>query len=671
MKKAENILVTFLLLLVLAGVTKAQSFVHPGILHSKEDFERIKKAVANKSEPIFAGYKVFTQNPASQYSYKMQGPLETVGRNPTVGQGVYDSDANAAHQNAVMWAISGDKSYADKAIEIVNAWSATLKSVTGRDAVLMAGLGPFKMVNAAEILRHTNAGWNESDARQAEKHFKEVIYPVLRDFAPFANGNWDAAAIKTVMAIAVFCNDRQMFERALCYYVTGHGNGSLTHYVINENGQIQESGRDQPHSQLGIGMLAESCEIAWKQGLDLYSLNDNLLLKGFEYTAKYNLNNDNMPFQEWLDRTGKYHHTKISDKGRGELRALFEQVYNHYVIRQGLGAPYTQQAAEKLRPEGPGRPGADHPGYGTFYFTRSKSTENITFVPCAPSALIAGSGQNGISLTWVSSIGATAYTIKRAEKKGGPYQSIGKNVKQRNFIDKNVKPGSLYYYTVTATNAKGESGNAYEAAITAGLPLSWKQQTIGSISSKGHTVFNGKTFVMEGVGIGIDSTSDETHFTYQLLQGDGEITVRFVPQPSSQFSRMGLMIRGGLRNNSQHVSLFIYPGKTGQIEAPNWHVRLVTRESGGRQSQVQYTGPGLTEPAVTFGRLTGAFWLRLNRKGNSFFGFTSYDGKKWTEAGEISLSLSKNALIGFSASSGMPNSTTIFFDNVAVSKNKK
>ncbi|HEU4901410.1 MAG TPA: hypothetical protein VFT06_01430, partial [Flavisolibacter sp.] len=115
-----NSLGCLLLLLNVIGV-HAQSFVHPGILHSREDLERMKKAVANKEGPTYAGYQVFIQNPASQYTYKMQGPMVAVGRNPTVGQAAYDNDANAAHQNAVMWAITGDKRYAEKAIEIVNA----------------------------------------------------------------------------------------------------------------------------------------------------------------------------------------------------------------------------------------------------------------------------------------------------------------------------------------------------------------------------------------------------------------------------------------------------------------------------------------------------------------------------------------------------------------------
>ena len=39
-------------------------------------------------------------------------------------------------------------------------------------------LCPFKMINAEEILRYTNAGWKETDIKQIEKYFKPVTYPV-------------------------------------------------------------------------------------------------------------------------------------------------------------------------------------------------------------------------------------------------------------------------------------------------------------------------------------------------------------------------------------------------------------------------------------------------------------------------------------------------------------
>ena len=630
----------------------------------------MKKAVANKQEPIFSGYKVFIQNPASQSDYKMQGPLAMVGRNPSVGQSTYDNDANAAHQNAIRWYITGDTAYARKAIEIINAWSSTLKSITGRDAVLMAGLGPFKMVNAAEIMRYTYKGWSDTDIKQTEKHFKKVIYPVLKDFAPFANGNWDAAAIKTAMAIGVFCNDRAIFESALCYYVNGQGDGRLTNYVINASGQIQESGRDQQHTQLGIGLLSESCEIAWHQGLNLYGYANNRLLKGFEYVAKFNLGNE-VPFTETLDRTGKYHHMIISQQGRNSLRAVYEQIYNHYVNRMGLPAPFTKQAAEKLRPEGPGMPGADHPGYGTLYYTKPDQSlkEVPNKAPAPPEAIIAKGSSKGNELNWVESVDAKGYNVKRAIRSGGPYEVIARNVVTANYTDKQIKTGTLYYYIVTAYNAKGESCHAPETAIAAGLLSPWKNKDIGNANNAGSVNFDGSSFRIEGGGMGVDSTNDEFQFVYRPLNGDGVITARVAPQPGSQFSNMGLMMRESLTDNSPFVSILIYPGKTGQIEAPSWHARLVVRKNTGAESEVSHYGDPLTAPAVTWGRLTGYVWLRLQRKGNTFTGFTSYDNMHWTNTGTITLSLKENLLVGLPVASGIKNVSTILkIDNVSLNK---
>lgn len=63
--------------------------------------------------------------------------------------------------------------------------------------------------------------------------------------------------------------------------------------TINPFGQNSESGRDQGHSQLGLGNIAELCQTASSQGDDSYwgLLNDRVLT-GYEYTAKYNLGYD-------------------------------------------------------------------------------------------------------------------------------------------------------------------------------------------------------------------------------------------------------------------------------------------------------------------------------------------------------------------------------------------
>jgi hypothetical protein len=169
------------------------------------------------------------------------------------------------------------------------------------------------------------------------------------------------------MAAAIFLDDRGMYNKAKDFYYHGNDNGSIQNYISGLTGQIQESGRDQGHSQLGIGALATICEEAYVQGDDLYSALDNRLKLGFEYVARYNLGDDNVPFVTWKDITGKYSSwNTISTQGRGKFIPIYEMVYHHYVVRKGLTMPFTKQVIDAIRPEGFDR---DQPAFGTFLFS--------------------------------------------------------------------------------------------------------------------------------------------------------------------------------------------------------------------------------------------------------------------------------------------------------------
>ena len=102
------------------------------------------------------------------------------------------------------------------------------------------------------------------------------------------------------LSFGIWTDDRAIYDQAVNYYKNGEGNGTVMHYIQNDEGQVQESGRDQGHTQGGIAALAEAAQIGWNQraaapnGGDMYSYPDNSyrLLKGIEYTAKYNLGYD-------------------------------------------------------------------------------------------------------------------------------------------------------------------------------------------------------------------------------------------------------------------------------------------------------------------------------------------------------------------------------------------
>ena len=177
---------------------------------------------------------------------------------------------------------------------------------------------------------------------------RRAMVPTMNKFeamSPYANGNWGAIVNRFRMACAIAIGDTAMYQAAIDYYLHANDNGALPNYV-SETGQCQETGRDQSHAQLGLGAMCEICEMAWEQGNELWGALENRLMKGIEYTAKYNLGYE-VPFETWTDCTGLYNDwTEPGSMGRGRLWQIYQMPYNHYVKRKGLKMPYTKKVLD-------------------------------------------------------------------------------------------------------------------------------------------------------------------------------------------------------------------------------------------------------------------------------------------------------------------------------------
>ena len=631
-------------------------FVHPGILHTSADLKRMRKAVQQKRSPILEGFEKLRDHPLTRSDYTPSPLGAEIGRNPSVNFPAFDRDSNAAYQCSLMAAITGDERFAGAAQKIVLGWAVSLERVSGADAVLMAGLGPFKLINAAEILRATGA-LDATGATQFAAMVRRAILPAIIDFAPFANGNWDTAAIKTMLAIAVFCDDAPLFERALQYYLNGDGDGRLTNYVY-ENGQCQESGRDQQHTQLGLAHMGDACEIAWHQGLDLYGAMENRLLHGFEYTASYNLG-DSVVFDPDVDRTGKYRHQVISP--RGALRPVYEQIFAHYHMRCGLPAPAVARAVEKVRPEGSSQ-GADHTGFGTLLYALEPSDVSPNAAHTAPAAVHAEVKDGAVELSCVAPRNHVGnLSFERAEDDGS-FRRIQSVTGAETFRDRTVKHGRKYHYRLVAHGPGFSALSSAAATIVVGLPSGWSDEALGNPSMPGSVQFDGNVLTVRAAGTGLMNSSDEGHFV-AVTSACASLSARFVPQTASQAAMFGLACRAGLAANAPSVALLISP-QAGNLERHGCHVRLVVREVAGDVKTV-FDSP-LERPTVTYGRLMEAVGLRLDRKQSQIFAQFSTDGAVWKDAGQIPDL--QGSLMGIVASSGISDvDTAVRFDSLSVS----
>lgn len=468
------------------------AFVHPGLLHTQPDFDRMRAKVAANASPWVDGWNRLVANRHASLSY-VPNPQSVISRGTDNtypdNSAILFNDVAAAYACAVRWQVSGDTAYADKAVQIMNAWSAKLTTIGGisgnptNDGYLMAGIQGYQFANAGEIMRGY-PGWAAADLARFQNMMLNVFYPVNHRFLPSSlsvYSNWDLCCVASIMAIGVLCDNVALFNEAIDYFKGGTGNGCIaqTVYYMHPGylGQTQESGRDQGHNTLSVSLLTVICEMAWNQGVDLYGYNNNRVLAAAEYVARGNLvqsggDYDAMPFAAYTnqDYTGKmFTDTAFSTISQGTQRPMWAMIYNHYVNRRGLAAPYSQQFAQQMQPEGgggdygPNSSGYDQLGYGTLAFTRDPIPSGT-----APSGLGANVTNGQVILSWWGTAYASSYNVKRSATPGGPYTTVATNIGEpRTFADAGLAAGT-WYYVVTAQTANGETAASNEVrAITA------------------------------------------------------------------------------------------------------------------------------------------------------------------------------------------------------------
>jgi len=656
-----RVLTMIRLLIVIAmssQVLRAHPFVHPGGLHTLADLERMKTNVLAGNRPWIDDWNKLIADPQAQTGYHTH-----VQANMGASRQNADLDAHAAYLAALRWYISGDASYANKATNILTSWAmAVNQQPSGTDIPGLIGIPVFNFAMAGEVLR-VYPGWQPAHFNAFTNMMTRYCYPVCHDFLNRHSGacithfwaNWDACNIGAILAMGVLCDDTNKFNEAITYYKSGAGNGSVSNaiYLLHPNGlgQWQESGRDQEHAQLGIGLLGSMCEVAWNQGVDLFGYGNNRLLAGAEYVARCNLS-EPVPYTTYnnCDDVKQFY---LSHLGLGRLddRPVWELIYNHYAVRKGLSAPNVQKIAQLMRPE---HGSADHFGYGTLAFTLSAEASPYPPSPLAPTPtdLKAIAGVGRVTLKWSPSDGDTAqgYRIQRAINTKGPFTTIRtwKTNTFPEYADTNVNNGTTYYYVIAAINQSGTNGNSAPVSAmpeAAGpLPAGWAQKDIGRMTSGGGASYakvGNSTFVVSGHGRDIGGTADSFGFAYTSVTNNFTFTARLLVNGSV---KVGLMMRESLATDSRAVALTV-----GEIGGREMKLRTRSNSAGSMTTQL---GNAYSYTPV---------WFRLQREADVVTASQSADGVTWFEVGSSTISMPTTCYAGLAV---VANTAT--FDNVSI-----
>ena len=420
MKKIYALLATLLLTI---GIT-AQSyntnrgFVHPGGLHTQEDFDRIKDLLAKGDPTITAAVKVLTQAAYAQ-STAGTSPVQTIVRGGGKGENYINAarGATIAYQNALVWKITGNKANASHAINVLMQWANTTKGIGGdSNYALAAGLYGYQFAQAAELLRDYE-GWAPERFEQFRQWMLQVWYPSAMGF--LRNGtwenvgkwwqapghywsNWGLCNALCVISIGVLCDDVFIYNQGLSYMKYDQVgtftdprtanpilNDGLTEFMGNlvvtvtntpanlkassygTIGQMQESGRDIGHATMAAGLAIDIAHMAWNQGDDLFSFMDNRLAAGIEFVAAQTQNIEGLPWTNYKYGSGGIYYTDnrcwtmIGPALGNQIRPYWGTVIGHYQGVLGKDMPYSEMAYANLIKNGPdgGGQGSTSGGY--------------------------------------------------------------------------------------------------------------------------------------------------------------------------------------------------------------------------------------------------------------------------------------------------------------------
>lgn len=357
------------------GVTP---FVHPGILLDKTQLDYVKAKIAAGAEPWTTAYNKTRTSKYAASTYA-PGPVQYVGcgpsNNPDEGCTKEMDDAIAAYTQALLWYYTGQTSYAQKAIQIMDAWSATLIDhkfdlTTYTNGILQAAWVGETFTRAAEIIRYSNAGWSATNITRFETMLNNAFLPHVINGWRGGNSNWLTSMADATISIGVFTNNRTTFNAGLAswravvpsaIYLTTDGSEPVDSPGMNYttaqnkshwynptsyiNGLSQETCRDVSHVVMGLEGIVFAAETARIQGVDLYGEQRTRIVAGYEMVAKsINQYLTGATVTNWVCPNA------LSVGGSLMYKLGFEVAYNAYANRLGVAMPSTLEVLGRIRP---------------------------------------------------------------------------------------------------------------------------------------------------------------------------------------------------------------------------------------------------------------------------------------------------------------------------------
>ncbi|TDW17690.1 alginate lyase family protein [Kribbella kalugense] len=349
-----------------AAVDAPATFTHPGVGVSRAQLDFVKAKVQAGAQPWT---NAFNQAKSSSYASLSRTPKPRAVvecgpySDPNLGCTDEREDAIAAYTDALLWYLTGNTAYAQKSIQLMDAWSATITDHTNSNAPLQTAWSASSWPKAAEIIKYLYGNWPNSG--RFATMLRNVYVPKMINGSN-SNGNWELSMTEALQGIGVFLEDKTIYDKSIALYrlrvpayVYLESDGALPKTVPSQNlntrdkivsywqgqgtfvtGLTQETCRDFTHTGYGISSISHVLETARIQGIDMYPEFGERLRQALGFQSRWERNLEPVP--SWLCG---------GSVNRG-LGPITEVGYNALHTRLGIAMANTQALTESKRPAG-------------------------------------------------------------------------------------------------------------------------------------------------------------------------------------------------------------------------------------------------------------------------------------------------------------------------------
>lgn len=194
-------------------------------------------------------------------------------------------------------------------------------------------------------------------------------------------------------------------------------------------------------------------------------------------------------------------------------------------------------------------------------------------------------------------------------------------------------------YTVTVNNIQDRAvapntiGAGSQQTFTVGASQ-YIALDVGNPLPASSTVAAGNGFDITAGGSDIGGTTDQFAFNYQTLSGNFDLKVRLEGLSySDPWTQAGMMARENLDANSKFASVLATPSVGGAFYKSRSSVGGIATANGSFPINYPHT------------------WLRLQRAGNLFTAYGSFDGENWVQLGSSTVGMPNTIFVGMAVTS--------------------